>query len=100
MSKSIYEEALLELECLDIDMHNVMEDYVENYDYDLIHKALEQAQRQEKLLELYKKQNAMYKKLMTMELSRLALDHKYYEIELYKIELQIKELESEKEKEK
>lgn len=50
----------------------------------------------EKLLELYKKLNNIYEKFYTMELSELALNSNYYEIEIVKLKQQVKELENEK----
>lgn len=91
MSKSIYDEALKELKIVENDL-----EIINGYDVSKIKTALEQAQKQEKLLDLYKKQNAIYEKLMTMELSQLALDSNYYQLELIKIRSSIKELESEK----
>lgn len=60
-----------------------------------IDKTLKQAQKQEKLLELYKKLNNLYEKLYTMELSELSLNSNYYQIEIIKLKQQIKELENE-----
>jgi hypothetical protein len=54
------------------------------------------SQKQEKLLELYKKLNNIYEKLYTMELSELSLNSNYYEIEIIKLKQQIKELENDK----
>ena len=51
-------------------------------------------QKQERLLELYKKLNNLYEKLYTMELSELSLNSNYYEIEIIKLKQQIKELEN------
>ena len=56
-------------------------------------KENEQTQKQEKLLELYKKLSNLYEKLYTMELSQLSLNSNYYEIEIFKLKQQIKELE-------
>jgi hypothetical protein len=54
------------------------------------------SQKQEKLLELYKKLNNIYEKLYTMELSELSLNSKYYQLEIIKLKQQIKELENDK----
>ena len=59
-------------------------------------KDNEQAPKQEKLLELYKRLSNLYEKLYSMELSQLALNSNYYEIEIIKLKYQIKELENEK----
>lgn len=47
------------------------------------------------LLELYKELNKLYEELYTMELSGLALNSNYYEIEIIKLKQRIKELENE-----
>ena len=90
MSKSIYEEAL------DIIINSILPRESDKQNKLKVIKALQKAEKQEKLLELYKKQNAIYEKLVTMELSQLALDSQYYQLELFKIRSSIKELESEK----
>lgn len=95
MSKSIYDEALEIIDNNTFELGKGLDVLKPTY-RDTVVKALEQAQKQEKLLELYKKQNAIYEKLMTMELSQLALDSNYYQLELIKIRSSIKELESEK----
>ena len=77
---------------LDLDYvskHNLMDDLRE------IKQALQQAQKQEKLLELYKELSNFYVQLYTMELSELSLNSNYYEIELIKLKSKIKELENE-----
>lgn len=80
MSKSIYDEALEELKD-----HN--EGF--SFDYNKVVGALQKAQKQEKLLELYKR-------LYTMELSQLSLNSNYYEMVIIKLKQQIKELENDK----
>ena len=97
MSKSIYEEVLDVL----VDSFQDPQDE-ENNCYMLdrkqmnkIGKAIRQAQKQEKLLELYKELSNFYVKLYTMELSELSLNSNYYEIEIIKLKHQIKEIENE-----
>ena len=90
MSKSIYEEAK------EIIINSILPRESDKQNKLKVIKALQKAEKQEKLLELYKKQNAIYEKLVTMELSQLALDSQYYQLELFKIRSSIKELESEK----
>lgn len=90
MSKSIYEEAieLMKLNILPRESGKTAKTKV-------IH-ALQQAHKQEKLLELYKELSNFYVKLYTMELSELSLNSNYYEIELIKLKQRIKELENDK----
>jgi len=93
--KSIYEEAL---ENLHIHEHQLEETKIFERKFDLLKKvkqALQQAQKQEKLLELYKELIKLYEKLYTMELSDLSLNSNYYEIEIIKLKQRIKELENE-----
>jgi len=85
MSKSIYEEALQEIQ-------KVWNGNPLTYPKKTI-EALERAKKQEKLLELYKELSNFYVKLYTMELSELSLNSNYYEIELIKLKQRIKELE-------
>ena len=95
MSKSIYEEAL---ENLHIHEHQLEETKIFERKFDLLKKvkqALQQAQKKEKLLELYKKLTIIYEKFYTMELSELSLNSNYYEIEIIKLKHQIKEIENE-----
>ena len=87
MSKSIYDEAILELEYLNTDMHDVMEDYIENYNHTLIKKALEQAQKQEKLLDLYR-EHFWLTNVTEIEWPTLAYDR------ALEIKKQIKEIEN------
>ncbi|MEM1973685.1 MAG: hypothetical protein QXN68_02725 [Thermoplasmata archaeon] len=113
MSKSIYEEAkrnLISLTakfvipsveetdygCLYDRSHfyNILDEDEDKY-LKNVKQALEQAQKQEKLLELYKRLNSLYEKLYTMELSILSLNRNYYVIEIHKLKEQIKELENE-----
>ena len=90
MYKSIYEEAL---EKIDVEFDSW--DRAEHLELlQLVEHALEKAQKQEKLLELYKNLHNLYKKLDNMELSLLSLNSNYYEIEITKIKYQIKELEN------
>jgi hypothetical protein len=89
MSKSIYEEAL-EI----IIIHGTALTESSKTNKLKVIKALKQAQKQEKLLELYKKLNNLYEKLYTMELSELSLNSKYYQLEIIKLKQQIKELEN------
>jgi hypothetical protein len=89
MSKSIYEEAL-EI----IIIHGTALTESSKTNKLKVIKALKQAQKQEKLLELYKKLNNLYEKLYTMELSELSLNSNYYKIEIIKLKQQIKELEN------
>ena len=92
MSKSIYEEALDLIENID---RNLPYTWLMGRDNLMkIKHTVEQAQKQERLLELYKKLNNIYEKLYTMELSELSLNSKYYEIEIIKLKQQIKELEN------
>ena len=92
MSKSIYEEVLDLIENID---RNLPYTWLMGRDNLMkIKQTVEQAQKQEKLLELYKKLNNLYEKLYTMELSELSLNSKYYEIEIIKLKQQIKELEN------
>lgn len=62
---------------------------------ELIDRYFLQQEKQEKLLELYKRLNNFYEELYTMELSKLSLNSGYYEIEIFKVKHQIKELENE-----
>jgi len=55
-------------------------------------KRFEEFEKKDKLSELYKQLNIIYEKLYTMELSELALNSNYYEIEIIKLKHQIKEL--------
>jgi hypothetical protein len=91
MSKSIYEEAL-EI----IIIHGTALTESSKTNKLKVIKALKQAQKQEKLLELYKKLNNLYEKLYTMELSELSLNSNYYQLEIIKLKQQIKELENDK----
>jgi len=85
MSKSIYEEVI---ERMDVEFDAW--DRAERFElFELIEQALEQAQNQEKLLELHKRLINLYEKLYDTELSH------YYEIEIIKLKYQIKELENE-----
>ena len=87
MSKSIYREALeIVVEALDLPDRSVI---FKHTVLNVIKKALKQAQKQEKLLELHKRLINLYEKLYDTELSH------YYEIEIIKLKQQIKELENE-----
>lgn len=86
MSKNIFDEALKEISYATIDLEDL--EIIVNYDVDKIEKAL-------KLGSLYKKYFTIVHKLQVMELSELALNHNYYQIEIMKIEAKIKELENE-----
>ena len=86
MNKSIYEEAL------EIMIDNILPREGGKVNKTKVIKALLQAQKQEKLLELYRELTKLYEELYTIGLSQLAL----YQIEIYEIKQQIKELENEK----
>ena len=58
--------------------------------------GLETIEKALKLGSLYKKYFTIVHKLQVMELSELALNHNYYQIEIMKIEAKIKELENDK----
>jgi len=93
MSKSIYEELL---EIIDRNIFELPMGFAVLYEIrKKIEQAFKQAQKKEKLLELYKQLNIIYEKLYTMELSELSLNSNYYEIEIIKLKHQIKELENE-----
>ena len=79
MSKSIYEEALQELKDATTDLEDL--EIIHSYDVNKIETALKQAQKQDKLLGLYRR---LYK-----DFDDLTLD------EQLEIEKQIKELENE-----
>jgi len=92
MSKSIYEETL---EIIDRNIFELPEGFAVLYEIrKKIEQAIKQAQKQEKLLELYKRLNNLYEKLYSMELSELSLNSNYYKIEIIKLKQQIKELEN------
>jgi len=57
-------------------------------------KRFKEIEKQEKLLEFYKKLNNLYEELYAIELSELALNGNFYEIEIIKLKYQIKELEN------
>src|SRR5690554_2483959 len=100
MSKSIYEVALKELTWLVHDeFYETPKSSILNASQRLdkfkkVRDTLEQAQKQEKLLEFYKKLNNLYEELYAIELSELALNSNFYEIEIIKLKYQIKELEN------
>lgn len=85
MSK--FDEALNELECIEIGLE---------YDTKKVKQALEQAQKQEKLLELYKELTLILNDLIRKDLSDLALSGGYYKQKILKIKNEIKELENDK----
>ena len=60
---------------------------------ELKQEVITQQEKKEKLLALYKELNIIYEKLYTMELSELALNSNYYEIEIIKLKHEIKEIE-------
>lgn len=96
MSKSFYVEAL---DILRDSLQDPQDEDNDCYMLDFeqmnnITKTISQAQKQERLLELYKRLNNLYEKLYTMELSTLSLNSNYYEIEIIKLKQQIKELEN------
>lgn len=87
MSKSIYEDYEEALELLNngCDGPQALDTYK---------IALEQAQKQEKLLELYIDLNNIYEELYTMELSTLInLNSNFYKFEIAKLKNQIRRLE-------
>ena len=91
MSKSIYEELL---EIIDRNIFELPMGFAVLYEIrKKIEQAFKQAQKQEKLLKLYKELSNFYVKLYTMELSELSLNSNYYEIEIIKLKHQIKEKE-------
>ncbi|HTO15004.1 MAG TPA: hypothetical protein VLZ83_04500 [Edaphocola sp.] len=69
--------------------------YISTEDIATLENLIIHSHKQKLLLELYKKLNNIYEELYTMELSRLCLDSNYYEIEIFKLKQQIKELENE-----
>ncbi|MEM3713515.1 MAG: hypothetical protein QXM38_04685 [Candidatus Aenigmatarchaeota archaeon] len=89
MSKSIYEVASRRID----DMFDSWDKGIHQDSIEIIEEALEQAQKQEKLLELYKQLNIIYEKLYTMDLPE-EIDY-YYQMEIIKLIEQIKELEEE-----
>lgn len=96
MSKSIYEEAFEDLERLieQANARKLSNEIVANrWGIERITNIIKQAEKQEKLLELYKQLNKLYQELYTIELSQLVLNQNYYEIEIIKLKQRIKELE-------
>lgn len=90
--KSIYDEALKELQAI-ISEYGM--DYYETEHFPKTTKALEQAQKQEKLLGLYKELTLILNDLIIKDLSDLALSGGYYKQKILKIKNEIKELENE-----
>lgn len=93
MNKSFYKEALLDIvtEALEQPDKSVI---IEHTGLNELKKALEQAHKQEKLLELYKEINNKRKELIT--LSRHNTWSWKLDVEIRQIEKQIKELENDK----
>lgn len=87
MSKSIYDEVL---EIIDKNIFELPDGFAVLYE---IRKKIHQAQKQEKLLELYKELNIKRRELIAM--SRNNTWSWKLDIEIKEIEKQIKELENE-----
>lgn len=94
MSKSIYDEALEIIDKNTFELGKGLDVLKPTY-REIVVKALEKAQKQEKLLELYKELNIKRRELIAM--SRNNTWSWKLDIEIKEIEKQIKELENEKE---
>ena len=94
MSKSIYEELL---EIIDRNIFELPMGFAVLYEIrKKIEQAFKQAQKQKKLLELYKELIILYKQfIFNIEIGDYKDKAKYYKSEIFKIKQRIKELENE-----
>ena len=94
MSKSFYKEALLDIvtEALEQPDKSVI---IKHTGLNELKKALKQAQKQEKLLELYKELITLYEKLYDINLSTLNINGGYDAVDIIRVKQKIKELEDE-----
>lgn len=94
MNKNIFDETLQKLRYATVDLEDL--EIIHSYDVSKIEKVVIKAQKQEKLLGLYKKLNEVYKELIT--LARYNSWSWDLDLEIIDLNKQIKELENEKRK--